>query len=232
MGLPPSPPASVSHQFRRWRPEKHDGRWTSGAALGPWTLLRRLGRGGSSEVWRASAHEYGIAAVKILGPGADKRKRFRLELELLTELNGTLGVMPLIAASDPHDVTVPFNQIDCVHQFLGGTAPSPIAPAEDCQGFGSSSCLTALYRPAGAGSAASPVCYRCRPAGAVRRAGGGWVAPLGAQAAITSQPHWPDPRRPAGPDPRVPLRPIIRMNGLPVAAGVRVLSSTWTRMAG
>jgi hypothetical protein len=34
--------------------EKQGGRWTSGAILGPWTLLRRLGRGGSSEVWRAS----------------------------------------------------------------------------------------------------------------------------------------------------------------------------------
>lgn len=91
--------ASLEAYYDNLPPEQHRGRLKPGDQIGPWTLLRRLGRGGSSEVWRASAKVYGEAALKIPDSGNAKGQRFAAELELMRRIHGAKGVMPLIATS-------------------------------------------------------------------------------------------------------------------------------------
>ena len=81
--------------FEALAPEKHPGRWRPGDRLGSWTILRRLGRGGNSEVWRASSTEFGEVALKIAGSGTNKTQRFGAELQVLRRLKGVNGVMPI-----------------------------------------------------------------------------------------------------------------------------------------
>jgi hypothetical protein len=73
-------------------------RLNPGDKIGDWTLHRPLGRGGGSEVWRASADAFGEAALKIPNPGRMTMRRFAFELQILRELTGTKGVMPLVAS--------------------------------------------------------------------------------------------------------------------------------------
>jgi len=79
--------------------ESNPGHWSSGTRLGPWTLLRRLGRGGGSEVWRSSSERFGEVALKIPDVGTAKRKRFAAEIQILRQLAGVKGIMPVIATS-------------------------------------------------------------------------------------------------------------------------------------
>lgn len=73
--------------------------------LGPWTLRERLGSGGNGEVWLAERRGDGvIAALKILksrNQQSEPFARFRAEVELNRQLNGTHGVLPLIDAHVP-----------------------------------------------------------------------------------------------------------------------------------
>lgn len=76
-----------------------------GDAIGPWTVLALLGRGGSGEVWRATG-EPGEVAVKILHPQLNdpdqaRYQRFRHEIEMLERLGRRPGVVPLLSHSFP-----------------------------------------------------------------------------------------------------------------------------------
>jgi eukaryotic-like serine/threonine-protein kinase len=79
------------------------GRLSPGDRIGEWTLHRPLGRGGGSEVWRASADAFGEVALKIPNPGKMTIRRFAFELQILRELAGMKGVMPLIASATAED---------------------------------------------------------------------------------------------------------------------------------
>jgi eukaryotic-like serine/threonine-protein kinase len=94
------PHAELEAYFEALPTEERTGRWSAGDELGPWTLLRRLGQGGNSEVWRASSKEFGEAALKLPGTGKLKRKRFVAELDLMRRLHDTVGVMPIVSTSD------------------------------------------------------------------------------------------------------------------------------------
>lgn len=75
-----------------------------GEDLDGWRLLRRLGQGGNSDVWRAKHQIHGEAALKILSrKGKDRRKRFSAEIELLQKLGRHPGVLPLIDARLPEE---------------------------------------------------------------------------------------------------------------------------------
>jgi serine/threonine protein kinase len=92
--------AELETYFENLPREDNRGRWNPGDQLGPWTILRRLGRGGSSEVWRATATAFGEAALKIPKAGRLKRQRFAAELQLMRQITGTKGVMPILSTSE------------------------------------------------------------------------------------------------------------------------------------
>ncbi|MPZ21782.1 MAG: protein kinase [Luteitalea sp.] len=81
-------------------PEPKRNRLNAGDRVGPWKLLARLGRGGNSEVWSATSDTVPDAAVKIPNGGRNSLRRFAGELTLMGKLNGTKGVMPLIAGAN------------------------------------------------------------------------------------------------------------------------------------
>lgn len=69
-----------------------DPRWT-GARLGPWRLLREVGRGGMGAVWlaeRCDGAYAGHAAIKLMRAGSDAddlAQRFRAERQILAQLD-------------------------------------------------------------------------------------------------------------------------------------------------
>jgi hypothetical protein len=68
-------------------PEPKRNRLNAGDRVGPWKLLTRLGRGGNSEVWRATSDTVAEAAVRIPNAGRNSLRRFAAELTLLSKLN-------------------------------------------------------------------------------------------------------------------------------------------------
>lgn len=84
-------------------PEPAKQRLSAGDRIGPWTLLRRLGRGGGGEVWRATAREHGDVALKIPVGGKTHLRRFAAECRIMADLAGTAGVMPVLAMSENTD---------------------------------------------------------------------------------------------------------------------------------
>src|SRR5262245_38130865 len=82
-------------------PEPKRNRLNAGDRIGPWKLVARLGRGGNSEVWRATSDtQQGEAALKIPNAGRNSLRRFAGELTLLKKLNGMKGIVPLIAGAN------------------------------------------------------------------------------------------------------------------------------------
>lgn len=75
-----------------------------GKEIDGWRLIRRLGQGGNSDVWRADHEIHGEAALKILSrEGRDRRRRFTAEIKLLQKLGRHPGVLPLIDARLPEE---------------------------------------------------------------------------------------------------------------------------------
>lgn len=73
-----------------------------GEQIDDWTLIARLGGGGSSSVWLAEHAEHGEAALKILThKAADRRRRFAAEITVMQKLGERPGILPLIAAKVP-----------------------------------------------------------------------------------------------------------------------------------
>lgn len=82
-------------------PEPKRNRLNVGDRVGPWKLVARLGRGGNSEVWRATSDtQQGEAALKIPNAGRNSMRRFGGELTLLKKLAGMKGIIPLIAGAN------------------------------------------------------------------------------------------------------------------------------------
>lgn len=77
----------------------------SGQTLGEFTLHERIGRGGMSEVYRATAANNQEVAVKILKPDSEEEEyqivleRFHMEARIITELNHP-HILPIIAYSE------------------------------------------------------------------------------------------------------------------------------------
>jgi serine/threonine protein kinase len=81
-------------------------RYKSGASLGPWELLEKLGTGGNAEVWRARRHDGETVALKILKAtriDSEPYKRFRIEVDTLRQLEPRTGLLPLLDASLPNE---------------------------------------------------------------------------------------------------------------------------------
>lgn len=67
-----------------------------GDVLGPWHLIKRLGKGGSSEVWKARSARRD-AAIKVLRKNKGRSlERFRAEIELLCLLGNSAGILPMV----------------------------------------------------------------------------------------------------------------------------------------
>jgi protein kinase-like protein len=72
--------------------------------IGPWRLVRRLGKGGNADVWEAESADETTVALKVLRnkrPGSESYKRFRDEILLLRELGRVEGVLPILDSSLP-----------------------------------------------------------------------------------------------------------------------------------
>jgi serine/threonine protein kinase len=83
-------------------------KYRKGVLIGPWTLIKRLGRGGNAEVWQAMAVDDRSVALKILHtrqPTSEPYRRFKNEVEILGRLEGRRGVLPLIEATLPDQPT-------------------------------------------------------------------------------------------------------------------------------
>ena len=77
--------------------------------VGPWTLEKRLGRGGNATVWEAtrSGHE-GSVALKIINVNNVEREpyqRFVREIGFLREHQTVSGILPLLDAHLPEEPT-------------------------------------------------------------------------------------------------------------------------------
>lgn len=98
--------------------------YASGQTLGPWSLAKRLGRGGNGEVWLATNASSDQVALKILSKTSDTAYlRFKSEIEAMQFAVNIPGVLPVLASHLPTDlksgdaawftmpVAVPFSQI-------------------------------------------------------------------------------------------------------------------------
>ena len=75
-------------------------------AVGKWTLVERLGKGGNAEVWRATQYAGNDVALKILlssTPSKEPYKRFRQEIGALKQLDDLPGVLPIHEFSLPEE---------------------------------------------------------------------------------------------------------------------------------
>jgi serine/threonine protein kinase len=82
-------------------PEPKRNRLNAGDRIGPWKVVMRLGRGGNSEVWRATSDaQRGEVALKIPNAGRNSLRRFAGELTLLKKLGDMKGIDPLISGAN------------------------------------------------------------------------------------------------------------------------------------
>lgn len=80
-------------------PTKRSSRLYPGKVLGDWRLLKPLGSGASSDVWRArrqKGREEERAIKCLRGRGKYLRKRFEAEIEILSQLGKIPGILPLL----------------------------------------------------------------------------------------------------------------------------------------
>ena len=78
--------------------------YKSGTKINDWQLTELLGTGGNAEVWKATARDGRVVALKILktkNPASEPYKRFRSEIEVLQRLGERPGVLPLLGSSLP-----------------------------------------------------------------------------------------------------------------------------------
>jgi hypothetical protein len=74
----------------------------AGDEIDGWSLLEPLGSGGNGEVWRAVHDVFGEAALKVLSRRkGDRWQRFCDEVQVMENLAGTPGLLPLVAAHLP-----------------------------------------------------------------------------------------------------------------------------------
>jgi serine/threonine protein kinase len=75
-----------------------------GDQAGPWTLERRLGRGGNGEVWLATADGKQVAIKILQKPKPMAYARFRAEVGALKLTAGIRGVLPVLADDLPSEL--------------------------------------------------------------------------------------------------------------------------------
>jgi serine/threonine protein kinase len=78
--------------------------FASGEVVGEWSLNSLLGSGGNADVWKAKHPTLGELALKILkvrNPDKEPYRRFRAEVEVLSGLGDTEGILPLVASDLP-----------------------------------------------------------------------------------------------------------------------------------
>src|SRR4051794_37471296 len=77
--------------------------------VGPWLLREQLGRGGNASVWAATHCEDGTtAAVKLINTKKVDRepyRRFVREIEFLRAHQEVRGLLPLVGAHLPDELT-------------------------------------------------------------------------------------------------------------------------------
>lgn len=77
--------------------------------VGPWTLIRELGHGGNATVWLPTRPETeGPVALKVLNSRKVRREpyqRFIREIRFLRQHGALRGILPLIDAYLPEDLT-------------------------------------------------------------------------------------------------------------------------------
>lgn len=76
------------------------GNAASERRIGPWTIRRRLGKGGNATVWRAVRDEVGQpVALKVLQATKTRSERYRrfvTEVEFMASLGEMPGILPLL----------------------------------------------------------------------------------------------------------------------------------------
>lgn len=72
-----------------------------GLKFGPWMLSRRLGRGRNGEVWETPGTDDRTYAIKIFNdyPSNDRLRRFKREVEKLSQHRSNPGILPLLDSS-------------------------------------------------------------------------------------------------------------------------------------
>jgi serine/threonine protein kinase/predicted transcriptional regulator len=98
--------AGIGEPAKHNSPERHRNSWAStslraGLQFGPWTLTRRLGKGGNGEVWETrgvDARPYAIKIFRYGGP-ADRLRRFKDEIKFLSQHRMNPGILPLLDSS-------------------------------------------------------------------------------------------------------------------------------------
>jgi hypothetical protein len=104
---PEAPSESAAHSMRG----RHRKRflYKRGDRFGRWSLVSQLGSGGNGEVWEAEDAETGdVCAIKILhadSTDSERYRRFRREIETLSQLGVEDAVLPLVDFDLPEDLS-------------------------------------------------------------------------------------------------------------------------------
>jgi hypothetical protein len=77
----------------------------SGAEIGKWRLLDKIGHGGNADVWRAEAggQEVALKVLRSRKRDSEQWQRFRREVAAHAALEDVEGVLPLLEAELPED---------------------------------------------------------------------------------------------------------------------------------
>lgn len=74
--------------------------------IGPWETISPLGEGGNGEVWKARHDDGSLGAIKILRATPPERyERFKAEIEIQSRLSDRKGILPLIDAEMPNQLS-------------------------------------------------------------------------------------------------------------------------------
>ena len=69
--------------------------------FGSWTLTRRIGKGGNSNVWEARDSNDVVGAIKFPFVSGNRYERFKHEVQIQTDLSGRDGVLPVLDSHVP-----------------------------------------------------------------------------------------------------------------------------------